>query len=239
MLHRFKYLNDDSFTENEFNLYDGICVAYAKRRCDGKLYPVTHLNYTTHDTTYINRLYDAYVDAIEKATTIFQYIYVDGNDRLIDIDRRNMSFSWFPLTSEELISQLIDGMYQPLYACTNMIPTYCAVTSGRHRIRSMRAIAEKKLNNIKYLCFLVDKHSSEVNLEVTIPEMLYEQFFKQYGVIMKNITDGFCTILVNSVFVLWAVLKIYEKEFNYLLENHFDVAKRSGILPANIINVRV
>lgn len=239
---------NEEWTKEQLDAWDSVKNVYVKYKDndDGKIY--TNSIYNIENMIFINNefnvqlfkdLYNYYIENLKAISNVYYTKYVDlDNDLLVDY-KGDISFDNFAFTNEQISNEISTiGMYQPFCAYSKRKPGYLGVCSGRHRLKSLKYLHDNNIPcNKKYLCIVLDSHKNDFSCNIIFPKILYNRFFQKLNMNKTDYNGEQYLITVDNIVDLWLVIKLQEKELNFVVEKYENFLIENGIVPSNYINI--
>ena len=237
--------NRKTWSENQLRVWEQSKKYYLREVfVNGKLYPNSYYNINNlwYDSQRAKDLYYYYTKNWEILANFYEYFYIDGPKANIVDDRGGISFSKFSFTKDSLINEFLNnrGFYQPYLAYKEKNLGCATIVAGRHRLA---ALEHMKKNNmeipIKTICYYLDSYDPNFEDWIYFPKDLYDNILKDLNLNVKEFNENYYLIQVSNAVDIWILMKILEKEVDFLIEYYFKDVMKDGITPSKYFNIEL
>jgi len=239
---------EGDWTEEQKDTWEIIKQISPRVRIDGKV----HINAVLYSTGYlfhndkslrmdfINEFVNAFYSNVKNMTKAFDYDYLQFSeiqDKLQDL-RNGAGFDGFSFTLDSLKNDIYtNGLFFPMYAYINKEPGKYVICGGRHRLIAINQLVEEGLwKDRKILCMFWDSRKQFDSIDLIIPNIIIEKMLYKLNIDIKPYSSGFSTVGVKNIIDFWIVMRVFEKEMDFLIEKYEDELLSYGIKASKFIN---
>lgn len=239
------------WTAEQKLIWESICDSYSLVNIDDIIYPDSVFNKLgmfsgKNYISFIKSYYNLYCDLLERIKNVYEYTYIDFlKDPIIDHEDA-VTFDGFSFTLESMACQFLKtkGVYQPFFAFERKKAGFISICAGRHRIQALRHLMKNgHYIQQEYLCIFFDLYKDHFSQEILVPINLYDYLFTDntldgVDIIQTDVFNGIdvYVVSVKDITSLWMLIRIFEREFDHIVERFFTDMVNSNIYPSAIIN---
>lgn len=235
----FMYLNSrKKWTKEQIQTWEQSKKYYQREIWrDKKLYPNSYYNSINFwfNAETAKSIYEMYCKNWKILTNYYDYCYLNPySDNMEDISGKEISFTQFSFSKNSMINDYLNykGFYQPFLAYKNKKANVTTIMAGRHRLAAFNQIADKNIYApYETICFYFDAYDPNFEDYLYIPKDLYNNVLKTLNLQTVNYNEDFIKVLVNNPIDINIIMKIYEKEIDFLIEYYQTDLIKNNILP--------
>ena len=208
-----------------------------------KLYANSYYNITHkwYNKEMAKELYDLYIKNWKELEKYYEtFIISKVENEYVDISGKDVSFAQFSFTSDSLKEDYLKekGFYQPMLAYKHKLLDKKTIVAGRHRLIVLREL-EKEYNElpIKLKGFFLDSYKEDIKVKLIMPKDLYNNILLLLNLEYEEFDKNNVLLKTNNPIDIWIIMKILEKEMDFLIEYYYDRLVEDNILPSPFLNI--
>lgn len=112
------------------------------------------------------------------------------------------------------------------------------IVAGRHRLIVLREL-EKDLGKlpIKLKGFFLDSYNEDIEVKLIMPKILYNNILLLLNLKFEEFDKNNILLKTNNPIDIWIIMKILEKEMDFLIEYYYDRLVEDNISPSPFLNI--
>lgn len=233
-----------SWTQEQLKVWEQSKKFYKREiYSNKKLYANSYYNITHrwYNKETAKELYDIYIKNWKELENYYDtFIISEINNDYVDISGKDVSFAQFSFTSDSLKENYLKekGFYQPMLAYKYKLEDKKTIVAGRHRLIALREL-EKDLGKlpIKLKGFFLDSYNEDIEVKLIMPKILYNNILLLLNLKFEEFDKNNILLKTNNPIDIWIIMKILEKEMDFLIEYYYDRLVEDNISPSPFLNI--